>query len=136
LEGEDLSRRLRRQGVLSPRDAAAIAGQVGRALSKAHGARLVHRDLKPANIFLARDDDREIAKVLDFGVAKNNVPGLSDSNTKTGALMGTPFYMSPEQIRGTRAVDHRSDLWSLAVVVFQCLTGELPFQSTALGDLM
>jgi serine/threonine-protein kinase len=107
--------------------------QVGRALTKAHAAGLVHRDLKPANIFLVRDEDREIAKVLDFGVAK--VKETVDGATKTGAVLGTPYYMSPEQARGARDIDHRSDLWALAVVTYQCLTGQLPFMGEALGDL-
>jgi serine/threonine-protein kinase len=136
LEGEDLQHRLQRLGKLDPRTTASVISQVARALAKAHAAGLVHRDLKPANIYLARDDDREIAKVLDFGVAKSNTPGISNSNTKTGSLLGTPYYMSPEQVRGTRVLDHRSDLWSLGVVVFECLTGKLPFQSEAFGDLL
>ena len=137
LEGEDLAARLRSRGRLDPRETAAIASQVARALARAHAAGLVHRDLKPANIFLVRDDDREIAKVLDFGVAKSTATamGESDSKTKTGALLGTPYYMSPEQAQGTKVVDHRSDLWALAVVVYQCITGQLPFRSEALGDL-
>jgi serine/threonine-protein kinase len=137
LEGEDLAARLRSRGRLDPRETASIASQVSRALSRAHSAGLVHRDLKPANIFLVRDDDREIAKVLDFGVAKtaSMALGVSDSMTKTGALLGTPYYMSPEQAQGTKVVDHRSDLWALGVVVYQCITGQLPFQSNALGDL-
>lgn len=137
LEGEDLAARLRSRGRLDARETAAIASQVARALARAHAAGLVHRDLKPANIFLVRDDDREIAKVLDFGVAKSAAMamGVSDSKTKTGALLGTPYYMSPEQAQGTKVVDHRSDLWALGVVVYQCITGQLPFQSEALGDL-
>ena len=139
LEGEDLSHRLKRMRQLHPREIASIVAQTGRALSKAHAAGLVHRDLKPGNIFLVRDDDREIVKVLDFGVAKVTTSGIDtglDNNTKTGAVLGTPFYMSPEQGRGIRAVDHRADLWSLAVVTYQCLTGRLPFQSDGLGDLL
>src|SRR5215472_10547433 len=97
---------------------------------------IVHRDLKPDNIFLVKDDDREIVKVLDFGIAKANKNTLEGSNTKTGAMLGTPYYMSPEQAQGTKAVDSRSDLWSLAVIVFQCVTGKLPFESDALGDLL
>jgi serine/threonine-protein kinase len=137
LEGEDLAARLRTRGRLDARETAAVASQVARALARAHAAGLVHRDLKPANIFLVRDDDREIAKVLDFGVAKSAAMamGVSDSKTKTGALLGTPYYMSPEQAQGTKVVDHRSDLWALGVVVYQCITGQLPFQSEALGDL-
>jgi serine/threonine-protein kinase len=139
LEGEDLARRLRKRRPLEPREVAAIASQVGRALVKAHAAGLVHRDLKPANIFLVHDDDREIAKVLDFGVAKATALGNSmgtEGDTKTGAIVGTPSFMSPEQARGNKDVDHLADLWALAVVVFLCLTGKLPFRSDALGDLL
>src|SRR5262249_59808648 len=116
LEGEDLGQRLRRRGPLSPRETLAVAVHVGRALSKAHGVGLVHRDLKPANIFIVRDEDREIAKVLDFGVAKVKETGL-DGSTKTGTVLGTPFYMSPEQPRGSRTIDHRSALWALPLAV-------------------
>jgi serine/threonine-protein kinase len=134
LVGEDLAARLKRRKPLPPREVLAIAAQVGKALTKAHAAGVVHRDLKPGNIYLAQDDDEEIVKVLDFGVAKDATLGL-DSSTKTGAILGTPFYMSPEQARGNRAVDHRSDLWALAVVVYQSITGKLPFHSDAIGDL-
>ena len=137
LEGEDLAQRLksRRPAPLSPRETLVIASQVGRALTKAHAAGLVHRDLKPANIFLVRDDEREIAKVLDFGVAKVKETSVDDA-TQTGAVLGTPFYMSPEQARGSKSIDHRSDLWALAVVVFQCLLGKLPFKADALGEIL
>jgi serine/threonine-protein kinase len=136
LDGEDLGKRLARVGRLSPHEVHTVMVQVCRALSKAHGLGIVHRDLKPDNIFLVRDDDREIAKVLDFGIAKANANQLDGSNTKTGAVLGTPYYMSPEQAQGTKAVDHRSDLWSLAVIVYQAITGRLPFDSEALGDLL
>ena len=137
LEGEDLDDRIERVGRLGAAETASITAQVARALSRAHAAGLVHRDLKPANIFLAGDDDREIAKVLDFGIAKDSTPRIStSSNTKTGSILGTPAYMSPEQAQGVKQVDHRSDLWSLAVVVFECVTGQLPFQSEAFGDLL
>ncbi len=113
-----------------------IITQVCRALTKAHSLQIVHRDLKPDNVFLVRDDDREIAKVLDFGIAKSNMGSIEGSNTKTGAMLGTPYYMSPEQAQGVKSVDYRSDLWSLAVIVYQCVTGRLPFESEALGDLL
>jgi serine/threonine-protein kinase len=135
LAGEDLAQRLHRLGILSGRETLTIALQVGRALTKAHAAGLIHRDLKPGNIFLARDDEGEIAKVLDFGVAKVKESGLDDANTKTGAVLGTPFYMSPEQARGIKEIDHRSDLWALAVVIYQCLLGSLPFRGQTLADL-
>jgi serine/threonine-protein kinase len=96
---------------------------------------IVHRDLKPENIFLVPGDDHEVAKVLDFGIAKLDQYSLRDKATKTGSFMGTPYYMSPEQARG-KNIDWRSDLWALGVIVFQCLTGKPPFESEALGDLM
>ncbi len=137
LEGEDLHRRLRRVRALSPREVVSIASQVGRALTKAHAAGLVHRDLKPANIFLTRDDEREIAKVLDFGVAKATAGSpLAEANTSTGMVLGTPFYMSPEHLRAEKSVDHRTDLWALSVVVYQCLVGKLPFRGDALAELV
>jgi serine/threonine-protein kinase len=137
LDGEDLGKRLIRLHRLPPPEVLKIVLQVGRALTRAHALGIVHRDLKPDNIFLVRDDDREIAKVLDFGIAKaTGANAIEGSNTKTGAMLGTPYYMSPEQAQGIRAVDHRSDLWSLAVIVYQGLTGRLPFESEALGDLL
>ena len=134
LDGEDLKKRLS-SGKMLPNEIASILTQVCRALSKAHALGIVHRDLKPDNIFLVRDDDREIAKVLDFGIAKRN-DALEGSNTRTGAMLGTPYYMSPEQAQGIKSVDHRSDLWSLAVIAYQAIVGQLPFQSEALGDLL
>jgi serine/threonine-protein kinase len=135
LVGEPLSARLASRGRLDAQETLRIAWQIGRALTKAHQAGIVHRDLKPENVFLVADEEGEIAKVLDFGVAKQTI-GLTDSNTKTGALLGTPFYMSPEQAQGTKTVDSRADLWSLAVLCYRCITGELPFRSEALGDLL
>jgi eukaryotic-like serine/threonine-protein kinase len=136
LDGEDFGKRLQRIGRMPPNDVLRIVGQVCRALNRAHAVGIVHRDLKPDNIFLVPDDDREIAKVLDFGIAKATGSGIDGSNTKTGAMLGTPYYMSPEQAQGIKAVDQRSDLWALAVIVFQALTGRLPFESEALGDLL
>ncbi len=134
LEGEALSSRIRRCGRLDPAETCRIVSGIARALTKAHAAGIVHRDLKPENVYIVPDEDGEIAKVLDFGVAK--VTTQLDSNTRTGALLGTPYYMSPEQAQGVKAVDSRADLWSLAVVAFRCITGELPFKSDALGDLL
>jgi serine/threonine-protein kinase len=136
LEGEDLAQRLNRVWLLSPGETCYIIAQVARALGKAHAAGIVHRDLKPENIFLSRDGEEEIAKVLDFGIAKRSKTELDDGGTKTGSLLGSPFYMSPEQARGVKTVDYRSDLWSLAIIVYQCVTGQLPFESEGLGDLL
>jgi serine/threonine-protein kinase len=135
LEGEDLGARLDRAGRLELRETYEIVAQVARALVRAHAMGIVHRDLKPENIFLVPGDDHEVAKVLDFGIAKIDQYSLRDKTTKTGSFMGTPYYMSPEQARG-KNIDWRSDLWALGVIVFQCLTGRPPFESEALGDLM
>jgi serine/threonine protein kinase len=135
LEGEDLGARLDRTGRLDLEQTYEIVGQVARALVRAHAAGIVHRDLKPENIFLVPGDDGEVAKVLDFGIAKHEQYSLAGKTTKTGSFMGTPYYMSPEQARG-KAIDWRSDLWALGVIVFQCLTGRPPFESEALGELM
>ena len=135
LQGEDLASRLRHRRAITPAETFAILSQIGHALAKAHAVGIVHRDLKPANIFLVRDDDQEIAKVLDFGIAKDTKPGL-DMRTQTGATLGTPFYMSPEQGRGLKNLDHRSDLWALGVIAYRCLTGQLPFTGDVLGDLL
>ncbi len=136
LEGEDLAQRIKRRGRLTAKETVLIISQVARALTKAHAAGLIHRDLKPENIFLVPEDDHEIAKVLDFGIAKSHGPLLDMATTKAGALLGTPHYMSPEQAQGTKTIDYRSDLWSLGVLAFQCMTGKLPFNSEALGDLL
>jgi serine/threonine protein kinase len=137
LEGQSLAQRLDQVGKLSLETTAHILTQVGRAIARAHDAGIIHRDLKPDNIFLVRNDDEEIAKVLDFGIAKATGSALgTSSQTRTGAILGTPYYMSPEQAEGNRSVDHRTDLWSLAVIAFECATGKRPFESEALGDLI
>jgi serine/threonine protein kinase len=141
LAGEALDKRLERVGRLTLPETARLLGQVCRGLQRAHDAGIIHRDLKPENIFIVHptDDDEEIAKVLDFGIAKIK-PSPGDlsvtSSTKTGAVMGTPYYMSPEQARGLRNIDHRTDLWSLGVIAYRCLTGELPFDGESVGDLL
>ena len=144
LVGEPLDARIDRLKRMPLVDVTRILRQVARALARAHEKGIVHRDLKPENIFLVRtpDDDDEIAKVLDFGIAKfkkidgQNASGNITSSTKTGAVLGTPFYMSPEQARGLRDIDHRSDLWSMGVIAFKCVCGVLPFEGVSVGDLL
>lgn len=134
LEGEDLAERLHRLGPLDGASTQRIVAQVARALARAHALGIVHRDLKPENVFLVSTDDGEMVKVLDFGIAHHHEYSLRDKTTKTGSFLGTPYYMSPEQARGD-AVDHRSDLWSLAVITWECLLGKPPFESEVLGRL-
>jgi serine/threonine-protein kinase len=140
LEGETLEQRLARHGILPYHQTAEIVTHVSRAISKAHEAGIVHRDLKPGNVFIVKNDDEEVAKVLDFGIAKiTPVAGLEDGanlSTRTGSVVGTPCYMSPEQALGSKQIDYRSDLWSLAVIAFECVVGRRPFDSEALGDLI
>ena len=136
LEGETLATRLERGGAIEPARLLAVFSDVGRALRKAHEAGVVHRDLKPDNIFLVQNDDDEIAKILDFGIAKTVNAGAQSGNTSTGAMLGTLPYMSPEQAQGTKVVDHRTDLWALGVIAFECLCGKRPFDSDAAGDLV
>ncbi|HET7540338.1 MAG TPA: protein kinase [Polyangiaceae bacterium] len=151
MEGESLADRLNRVGRLAPIELARVITQVARAVSRAHECGIVHRDLKPDNIFLVRNDDEEMAKVLDFGIAKSlSSPGLhsvtrtdgldvkpgSVGATQTGAVMGTPYYMSPEQISSSKGVDFRSDLWALGVIGFECMTGRRPFEADTLGGLV
>jgi serine/threonine-protein kinase len=139
LEGEPLDRRLDRLGRLPAKDTAFILQQVCRALAKAHAARIVHRDLKPENVFLVWDDEdgADVAKVVDFGIAKFTDSALGPSSaTRTGSVLGTPYYMSPEQARGLRSVDYRTDIWSLGVIAYRCIVGTLPFDGEAIGDLL
>lgn len=135
LQGESLSERLDAVGKLSQEDTARIITEVARALTKSHEAGIVHRDLKPDNIFLVKNDDTEVTKVLDFGVAKDT-GGIERAHmTSTGAIMGTPFYMSPEQAEGSKEVDQRTDVWALGVIAYECILGARPFGSESLGGL-
>jgi serine/threonine-protein kinase len=139
LDGESLADRLTRVGRLSPGETARVLQHVARAIGRAHEAGIVHRDLKPDNIYLVRNDDEEIAKVLDFGIAKSNAHGLSASaggGTRTGAVLGTPYYMSPEQAEGAKTLDGRADIWAMGVIAFECLLGSRPFDEETLGSLL
>jgi serine/threonine protein kinase len=136
LDGEDLAKRLERVGQLRPSLTVSIVRDVARALDRAHALGIVHRDLKPENIFLVHDGTREVAKVVDFGIAKVDGLSLGDVKTRTGSLLGTPYYMSPEQAEGKSDLDGRSDLWALGVIAFECVTGKLAFDGDSLGDLL
>jgi serine/threonine protein kinase len=135
LEGEDLRVRLAR-GVVPLVEVEAIISHVCKALGQAHRAGVVHRDIKPDNIFLCRNEDGEVfAKLLDFGIAKQEDSTGAMSATRTGSVMGTPYYMSPEQVIGLKNIDFRTDLWSLGVVAFEAMTGMKAFNGETLGAL-
>ncbi len=133
LQGESLEGRLRRAGPLSPMLGASLLAQAASALAAAHARGIVHRDLKPDNLFLVPNEmmpDGLQIKVLDFGIAKL-ANDQSSFKTQTGALMGTPAYMSPEQCMGASDLDHRTDIYSLGCILFHVLTGRPPFKSDA-----
>jgi eukaryotic-like serine/threonine-protein kinase len=138
LEGEDLGARLSSRGTLTPSELNKIFGEVARGIGQAHAMGVVHRDVKPGNIFIAREGEHEVTKLIDFGIAKVKADALKFTQvvgTKLGTLLGTPQYMSPEQVRGSSTVDHRTDLWALAIIACECLTGRYPFPGTSIGDL-
>jgi serine/threonine-protein kinase len=137
LEGESLDVRLAERGPLSAGELRKVFGEVARALAKAHSLGVVHRDVKPSNIFLSREGPYEITKLVDFGIAKVKSESLQFTHvgTKMGTLLGTPQYMSPEQARGSCTVDYRTDLWAMAIVACECLTGRCPFSGKTVGDL-
>ncbi|MBN2192155.1 MAG: serine/threonine protein kinase [Polyangiaceae bacterium] len=135
LRGETLGTRIHRVRALNPAETALILTHVARAIGKAHETGVIHRDLKPDNIFIVNDDDEELVKVLDFGVAKAGEGVFAATLTSAGKLLGTPAYMSAEQAAGQH-VDHRTDLWALAVIAFECITGTLPFVGDDLPDLL
>ena len=140
LEGETLSALLVRNGPLAPDVARALARQVAAAVGAAHGKGIVHRDLKPDNIFIVADEELDIgvrARVLDFGIAKLGA-GLAGGGhrTRTGSMMGTPIYMSPEQCRGAGSVDARTDIYSLGCILFEMLTARQLFGFEGVGDII
>ena len=140
LRGEPLTARIKRMGRLPPQDAVALVIQTASALGAAHAKGIVHRDLKPDNLFVVPSETvpgTEHIKVLDFGIAKlqTTAPG-GHVKTRTGSLMGTPVYMSPEQCLGTKEVDWRSDIYSLGAILYELLTGTPPFTSEGFGALL
>jgi serine/threonine-protein kinase len=139
LDGESLGSRLRRVGRLPHAGALQIMRMVARALHAAHERGIVHRDLKPDNIFLVPEPELptgERVKLLDFGIAKLGGDGTTPALTQTGAVMGTPMYMAPEQSRGAGAVDQRADLYALGCILYELLCGRPPFLADGAYDLI
>jgi serine/threonine-protein kinase len=135
LEGSTLDQRIRSRRRLSPEEASPILCQLLEGLAAAHAAQIIHRDLKPANVFLASRGG-DFVKILDFGVSKFNVLSDEMSMTSTGAVLGTPFYMSPEQAKGSRQIDLRSDLYAAGVILYECITGQVPFSAETFNELI
>ena len=133
LEGESLDRRVRERGPMAASEIAIVVTHACKALARAHERGIMHRDIKPANVFLLGGGECFV-KLLDFGVAKFS--GEEAINmTAAGNMVGTPAFMSPEQLFHGKEVDHRGDLWSLAVVAYYALTGRRPFEGKTLGEL-
>ncbi len=141
LAGEPLSQRIQTLGRMTPEQVAPLMLQLLEGLGAAHDAGIVHRDLKPENVFLQRaKGGHDFVKIVDFGVSKfGQLSGGSSSGmsmTRTGAVVGTPYYMSPEQVKGQKNVDHRSDLYSAGIVLFEAVTGRLPFEAETFNELI
>ncbi|MFO0551113.1 MAG: serine/threonine-protein kinase [Polyangiaceae bacterium] len=132
LTGQTLAQRIK-QGSLTPAQTALVVRHVSQGILAAHNQGIVHRDLKPENVFLARTTEGEVAKVLDFGVAKS-LAGTGHQ-TQQGMVVGTPAYLSREQVLGSRPVDAHSDLWALAIIAYESFTGRLPYQAGTIAEL-
>lgn len=137
LEGSDLHKLGKQRGRFSVGDAVLYVLQACDAVAEAHAAGTVHRDLKPANLFLTqRRDGSPCIKVLDFGISKHLGKGRFQSSwTRTEDILGSPLYMSPEQMRSTRDVDTRTDIWALGAILYRLLAGESPFAATSVADV-
>ncbi len=140
MDGDSLSGRIKSKGRLSPAELFPIAHQLLAALEAAHGAGIIHRDLKPDNVYLLRSRSgvADFVKLLDFGISKfNQLSGDSGfSMTRTGAVMGTPYYMAPEQAKGAKDMDHRVDLYAAGVILYESVTGEVPFNADTFNELL
>src|SRR6478609_9732218 len=138
LEGQSLGDKIKHEGALSVPRSVHIGIQLADGLSAAHARGIIHRDIKPDNIFLiTRGGDPDFVKILDFGLAKLTGPSQAmQHQTKTGSLLGTPHYMAPEQAENVKKVDHRADVYSLGCIMFQMLTGRVPFPGEGFGEVL
>jgi len=140
LEGEPLASLMERKGALGAAEVGALLVPVVSAVAAAHAAGIIHRDLKPDNIFLLSGKDAGVVKVLDFGIAKltreiGSIRHTAAELTQTGSVLGTPTYMAPEQVFGERDIDHRADIWSLGIILYECLAGVCPTDGENVGQI-
>jgi serine/threonine-protein kinase len=136
LQGETLGDVLDREGRLAATFAVQLLLPCVDALAAAHSKGIVHRDLKPDNVFLADSDGRMVPKVVDFGIAKFAIENRDHRLTQAGTVIGSPDYMSPEQARGVEDIDHRADIWAFCVVLYECITGRVPFENANYNALL
>lgn len=137
LRGETLAHRIETRGALAPREVVSVACQVLSALAAAHRRGVIHRDMKPDNIFLIEKSGMLLAKILDFGISKATLPEDQPHHlTRQGMVMGTPYYMAPEQAMGERQLDGRVDVWGIGVVMYEALTGTRPFVAANYNALL
>jgi len=137
LSGDSLAKIIHDQAPLAPERAQAIALQIADALGASHRHGIVHRDLKPDNVMIApRRDGRDGVKVLDFGIAKLTGDQQGSRRTRTGIVMGTPAYMSPEQCEGRGLIDHRTDIYALGILLYEMLAGQVPFKGEGYGEVL
>ncbi len=138
LDGETVADRIERKGKLTAAELAPLLKQALIGLQAAHQAGIVHRDLKPDNLFILKEKAgrKDYVKIIDFGISKFAGGGGDMSMTSTGAVMGTPYYMSPEQAKGAGGVTHLSDIYSMGVIAFEALTGRVPYESTSFNELL
>lgn len=138
LEGETLTDRIKARTRLQATDAVNIVRQMLTGLEAAHGAGIVHRDLKPDNIFVLRSKAgvKDFVKIIDFGISKFTEHGASTRMTRTGALMGTPHYMAPEQATGSTEIDRRTDIYAVGIILYEAVTGRVPFQAETFNQLL
>jgi len=138
LDGETLTDRIKSRVRLLPKDAVMLVKQVLAGLGAAHGAGIVHRDLKPDNIFIlrAKAGVKDFVKIIDFGISKFSEQGATSRMTRTGALMGTPHYMAPEQATGSAEIDRRTDIYAVGIILYEAVTGRVPFQAETFNQLL